>query len=104
VFANNVEAKKNYKAIVELNYDSDCWTKTTVKINDGVFGKKLAKKSVSIDPESDESSDLSQTVKLKFKAPQRDEIQALVNIYDHSSFVESVYDTASAQEQEDIQF
>jgi hypothetical protein len=80
----NVEAKSKYNAKVELNFNDDCWTRTTVIVNDGYQGKKLVQKSFSIDPQSDEANDLWKYLSLKFdgKKVKSGEIDVLVKVYD----------------------
>lgn len=59
------KSKKNYRAVVDISVDSDCWTKATLKLKDGK-GKTLATATDRIDPESDEANDLWFTKTLKF--------------------------------------
>lgn len=83
-FSHSAEAKskKNYKAHIEINFESDCWYKTVIKLNDGVFGKNLVKKTFIIDPESDEANDLRRDTTLKFdgKKVKSGEIQVVVSV------------------------
>ena len=84
VAVTEAQAKSNYKANLELNFHDDCWTRTTVIVNDGYQGKKLVQKSFTVDPESDDASDLWKYLTLKFdgKKVKSGELDIFVKVYD----------------------
>ena len=83
-FSHSTEAKSkaNYKAHIQVNFESDCWHKTVIKLNDGAFGKNLAKKTFKIDSESDKANDLRIDTTLKFDGMKvkRSQIQVVVTV------------------------
>lgn len=95
VHAVDAKSKKNYKANISVSFASDCWRKSVIKLNDGIFGKSLAKKTFTIDPQSDESTDLSIDTTFSFdgKKVKKGVLQVLINVAgNNGEFIESVYD------------